>query len=150
MISFLQIMSGLFLPVSVIILVAASTTQLSFMIVSNGSIAASNNVYAQIPPGPSSPPGLDKELQVRTVRGDTVIVPANLARTATASCASDEFATGGGHEIRDLTNEKKPTISSDAVPDDAPYTWSFSLANPGPDEVVIGPFAVCAELVNVP
>lgn len=73
------------------------------MIVSHANTAASTNVYAQILPGPSFPPeqilpgpsfppGLDKELQVRTVRGDTVIVPANLARTATASCASDEFA----------------------------------------------------------
>ena len=73
-----------------------------------------------------------------------------MARTATASWASDEFATGGGHEIRDLTNEKNPTISSDAVPDDAPNTWSFTLANPGPDEVVIRAFAVCAKLVNLP
>ena len=48
---------GFALPVIVIILVAASTTQLSSMIVSNGNTVASYDVYAQFPTGPRPPPG---------------------------------------------------------------------------------------------
>lgn len=47
----------LLISISVIVLISVSTAQLSSTIVANGNTAASNNVYAQFPPGPRPPPG---------------------------------------------------------------------------------------------
>ena len=61
------------------------------------------------PQGPQGPPGPDKELQVRSVAGNTVSIPSGQTRTATASCNSDEVVTGGGIRVVYGINPVNPT-----------------------------------------
>jgi hypothetical protein len=51
--------------------------------------------------GIQGPAGPDKELQVRSVAGNSVTIPSGQTRTATASCDPDEVVTGGGIRVVD-------------------------------------------------
>ena len=156
---------GLFLPVIVIILVAASTTQLSSMIVSNGNTVASYDVYAQFPTGPRPPPGqqfppvpppgqqfppvppgLDEELQTRVVVGASGQVGGGSTSSRSAICASDEVVTGGGSEVTSGGNLINPTHRDFAEPTNDPDRWTVTATNPGPNPIEIRAFAVCAKL----
>jgi hypothetical protein len=103
-------------------------------------------------PGEQGPPGPDKELQVRTVSGDTVSVPSSETRTATATCASDEFATGGGYFVQGpgTLTAMEPTIDDFGTPITAPNTWSVEYSNPFSASVNIQAHAECAKLVEAP
>ncbi len=149
----------LLFSISVIVLVFVSTPQLSSKIVANGNTVASNNVYAQFPPGPRPPPGqqfppvplgLDEELQTRVVVGAFGQVEGRSTSSRSAICASDEVVTGGGSEVTSGGNLINPTHRDYAEPTNNPDRWTVTITNPGPNPIDIRAFAVCAKLVDVP
>ena len=160
----------LLISISVIVLISASTTQLSSMIMENGSTAASDNVYAQFPPGPRPPPGqqfppgpppgqqfpplppgIDEELQTRVVVGAFGQVEGDGSTSSrSAICASDEVVTGGGSEVTSGGNLINPTHRDYAEPTNDPDRWTVTVTNPGPNPIDIRAFAVCAKLVDIP
>ena len=160
----------LLISISVIVLISVSTPQLSSMIVANGDTAASNNVYAQFPPGPRPPPGqqfppgpppgqqfppfppgIDEELQTRVVVGAFGQIEGDGSTSSrSAICASDEVVTGGGSEVTSGGNLINPTHRDYAEPTNNLDRWTVTVTNPGPNPIDIRAFAVCAKLVDVP
>jgi len=116
-------------------------------------------------PGPQGPPGPDKELQVRTVVGDSQEVQSGDFVAATAICDPDEVVTGGGATTSYVSGEGSnvvnpsitevgaplnPTDGWSGAPLDAPNGWWFLYENPGPEPVTIAALAECAKLIDVP
>jgi hypothetical protein len=109
----------------------------------------------QGPPGPQGPQGIqgiqgpagpDKELQVRSVVGNSVTIPSGQTRTATASCDSDEVVTGGGIRVVDGINTVNPTHVFQGI-HGSPNTFELTYTNIGGGEATIQVFAECAKLV---
>ena len=73
--------------------------------------------------------GSKQELQVRTVQGNNVTVPAGQTGFSQAFCASDELATGGGTTNNPESNQVNPpdvdfgTSPGSPGPTDAPNQW---------------------------
>ena len=161
---------ALLISISVIVLISVSTTQLSSMLMDNGSTTASDNVYAQFPPGPRPPPGqqfppgppsgqqlppfphgIDEELQTRVVVGASGQVEGDGSTSSrSAICASDEVVTGGGSEVTSGGNLINPTHRDYAEPTNDPDRWTVTVTNPRPNPIEIRAFAVCAKLVDIP
>jgi hypothetical protein len=100
--------------------------------------------------GEQGPPGPDKELQVRRVVGNGVIVPGPGQGAEEVECASDEVVTGGGSNylLRDFgENEINPNISAFPTINNG---WEVFVLNPGPNPVTIQSVVECAKLVDVP
>ena len=97
--------------------------------------------------GAQGPPGPDKELQVRSVAGNTVSIPSGQTRTATASCNSDEVVTGGGVRVVDGINTVNPTHTFQGI-HGSPNTFELTYTNIGGGEASIQVFAECAKLVQ--
>jgi len=101
--------------------------------------------------GEQGPPGPDKELQVRQVMGSFIEVPAHTFRTASVSCNSDEFVTGGGYRINGRLNDAIH-VFEEAI-SGPPPGWSIMIANA--DELNLGnslglaAVAECAKLVDI-
>jgi hypothetical protein len=91
--------------------------------------------------GPAGPSESEQKLQVRTVIGDSTIALPGFT-TATASCAPDELATGGG--IATGTVLPGSIYADMGIPRDAPNTWTLLYINPGPTSISIRAFAECA------
>jgi hypothetical protein len=84
----------------------------------------------QVIQGEQGPAGPDKELQVRTVFGDLKEIPRDSVGTATASCAPDEVATGGGYYYTSdqFSNGLNPLQNDFGSPDIQPNQWEFGLS----------------------
>lgn len=98
--------------------------------------------------GEQGPPGPDKELQVREVFGDSMIVPPGGHGVAFVECGPDEVVTGGGfqHVMSSNDNEINPSVVSASFGNE----WFTSVFNPGPNPMTINAFAECAKLIDVP
>ena len=96
--------------------------------------------------GQQGPPGPDKELEVRSVAGNSVNIPSGQTRTATASCDPDEVVTGGGIRAVDGINTVNPTHVFQGI-HGSPNTFELTYTNIGGGEATIQVFAECAKLV---
>jgi hypothetical protein len=101
------------------------------------------------------PPGPEKEILTRIVRGPEAPIQAEEGQTIVVECAPDEVATGGGYGDTSFLQEDNvinPLFQENAGQSgDLPLTsWELRYTNPGPEPVVIEPFAVCAKLVDAP
>jgi len=103
--------------------------------------------------GEQGPPGPSQELQVRQVFGEPVTIPSGQGEAATASCDSDELATGGGFAVREESESNVinlPELSMAGTPFDTPTIWNVGVENAGPEEITIEAVAECAKLVDAP
>lgn len=91
-------------------------------------------------------PGPEKELEVRSVAGNSVNIPSGQTRTATASCDPDEVVTGGGIRAVDGINTVNPTHLFQGI-HGSPNTFELTYTNIGGGEATIQVFAECAKLV---
>jgi hypothetical protein len=96
--------------------------------------------------GQQGPPGPDKELEVRSVAGNSINIPSGQTRTATASCDPDEMVTGGGIRAVDGINTVNPTHVFQGI-HGSPNTFELTYTNIGGGEATIQVFAECAKLV---
>jgi hypothetical protein len=104
------------------------------------------------PQGEQGPAGPTQELQVRTVQGNTVTVPAGQTGFSRANCASDEVVTGGGTTTNNPESNEvnPPDLDLGQGPTNAPNQWHFQLFNPGPSSMDIIAYAECTKLVDAP
>lgn len=111
--------------------------------------------------GPQGPAGPDKELQTRTVEGQSEIIPLEPNYSLlTASCFPGEVATGGSYEVQEqfFTPEAQNLINYQVIEYGGPFVdstrlttqWEVRIQNSGPDPIRVTAFAVCAKLVDVP
>jgi hypothetical protein len=115
-----------------------------------GETGATGAVGPQGPQGEQGPPGPDKVLQVRTVRGDVVTVQANQRVDVSASCSPGEVVTGGGMLSDTTSNTINPAWFDLGSPENNPTAWELAYRNPGPAPVDVRAVAECARLVDAP
>lgn len=80
--------------------------------------------------GQQGPPGPEKELEVRSVAGNSVNIPSGQTRTATASCDPDEVVTGGGIRAVDGIHTVNPTHLFQGI-HGSPNTFELTYTNIG-------------------
>lgn len=114
-----------------------------------GDTGAEGPQGVQGPQGEQGSPGPDKELQVRSVAGNTVNIPSGQTRTAAATCNPDEVVTGGGMRVVDGINTVNPTHTFQGI-HGSPNIFELTYTNIGGGEASIQVFAECAKLVDVP
>jgi hypothetical protein len=165
------------ISISVIILVAASTAQLSGTpvrarystnfeeaaslanscsgeqspcISNNVQTEGENNVPTVLVSGPPGPAGPKQELQVREVFSELQDIPSGGSGAVEAKCASDEIPTGGGTSLSRTVNESIST-SGESDSSTASPGWEYEFKNINSKiPVKIGTFVECAKLVDAP
>lgn len=115
-------------------------------------IAQSAGQDQQGPQGPPGPPGPDKKIQTRIVESDVRIIPPDPNFSLiTATCASDEVATGGGYSVQEQLGVHDNLINYQVIepdPGQLANAWELRIQNPGPETIEVVTFAVCAKLAD--
>jgi hypothetical protein len=112
----------------------------------------------QGPPGPQGPKGdtgdsgTDKVLQARVVESEVrELPPEPNFSLITATCDTDEVATGGGYNVQEKQFPFENTVNYQVIepdPGQLSNAWELRIQNTGPDTIIVSTFAVCAKLVD--
>jgi hypothetical protein len=83
---------------------------------------------------------------VRSFAGNSVNMPSDQTRNATASCDPGEVVTGGGIRAVDGINTVNPTHVFQGI-HGSPHTFELTYTNIGRGEATIQVFTECAKLI---
>ncbi len=110
-----------------------------------------SDIGIQGPQGDRDPEGMPEDVQSLEVRqqpGNLVTVAPNTAGNSTATCSSDEEATGGGSAWTSSGNAPPNLGVSTFVEEGPPDSYVIGVDNNGQESVLIQALAECAKLVQ--
>jgi hypothetical protein len=98
------------------------------------------------PADATGPVGPDKEIQTRIITGEATWIPACGFTEITLSCNEDEVLISGWFISFSSGNELNPSLSN--IPLSSTSARVF-VDNPGLNEMLVRPIAICGILVDV-